>query len=152
MKSSFGALVVALLILAGSGAVLGAAYLYVVSESATAAELAAKLSDKKAESKRVGAIAAAREELKGDEALINNYFISESNIVSFLTNLQNRGSALGSTVTIGSVGGDKAKTLLTIALSIAGPFDAVMRTLGSIEYAPYSVVQWIEHRTSKPAM
>ena len=62
-------------------------------------------------------------------------------MVAFIDTLEGRGRSLGATVNVLSVstGGDSAHPTLELTLSIKGSFDAVMRTVGSIEYAPYAI-------------
>lgn len=74
---------------------------------------------------------------------IDGYFVPESDVVSFINELQARGGAVGASVQIASVAaipasGD-AHTGLSIALAISGSFDEVLRALGSIEYAPHDL-------------
>ena len=38
-----------------------------------------------------------------------------------------------------SAGGTNARPTLTLAVTVTGAFDAVMRTAGSVEYAPYDI-------------
>lgn len=75
------------------------------------------------------------------ENSIQNYFVPETNIALFNDNLEMQGKAQGATVTVLSVAksGTTLRPMLALALSIQGTFDAVMRTIGVIEYAPYAV-------------
>jgi hypothetical protein len=74
---------------------------------------------------------------------VYQHFVSASDIVPFLSSLESTGKALGSTVSVVSVGSDTSKTKvghLNLSLSITGPFDSVIRTLGAFEYSPYDIV------------
>ncbi len=139
MRSLTFHLVLALLLLCAGGAALLGAYLYIAGESATAASLATVLSERSAASEHAASLATARAELGDDENLIENYFISEQNIVPFLTTLQLIGSGFGAQVTVNSVGSDKSGKNLQVALGVSGPFEAIARTVGGIEYAPYAI-------------
>jgi len=79
-------------------------------------------------------------ELEGEEARIQGYFVPEISTVPFINNLEARGRALGASVVVSSVakGGTSAEPMLVLSLTVKGSFDAVMRTVGSIEYAPYN--------------
>ncbi|MHB8860591.1 MAG: hypothetical protein ACYC48_02550 [Minisyncoccota bacterium] len=92
----------------------------------------------------VGRIASARvalAEIAGDEKNIQNYFVSEADVVAFITYLEERGQAEKATVSVLSVstGGTHVLPTLLVALTVKGTFDAVMRTVGIIEYAPYAL-------------
>lgn len=84
------------------------------------------------------AIASAKEtiaSLESDEAALRAYFLSEADIVPFLEELERLGDALQSRVEVASVTelGETTERL-SLALRIEGSFEAVMRTLGAIEY------------------
>ena len=79
-------------------------------------------------------------ELAGAEAEIKGYFVPQTGVVSFIDDLQARGRALSTEVSISSVSADThGGSTLLLTLAIKGSFDAVMRTVGSIEYAPYDL-------------
>lgn len=141
MKSSLAHLSIALLICILSIAGYAYGYTYVANESAQAAELAATIEAKKATVDRSSLIRAALLKLGEDEARIKNYFVSEENIVAFLSELQSLGQSLGTKVEIVSVAASKDVTrpVLTVSLRIEGAFDALSRTIGAIEYAPYAI-------------
>lgn len=73
---------------------------------------------------------------------VNQYLVTKNDIVPFLESLQAVGTPLGSSVSVVSVTdqSDKLHSRIALSLSITGSFDAVMRTLGGIEYAPYDGV------------
>ena len=80
-------------------------------------------------------------ELTSDETAIQSYFIPETGVVAFIDDIEARGHSLGTTVNVLSVstGGAAQQPTISFTLSIKGSFDAVMRTVGAIEYAPYAL-------------
>ena len=110
-------------------------------KSSEAASLEAQIAVSQQQSSRIAAARAALAEIAADEAKVQNYFVSENTIVSFINVLQQTGAAQGATLKVLSVskGGTTLQSTLVLALSIKGPFDSVMRTIGSIEYSPYAV-------------
>lgn len=115
----------------------------VAGQSAAVAQLSQEVAGRAAE---IGRLASARERLAalaGEERAIEAYFVPEASVVPLIDELESRGAALGATMHITSVAAIPAakggRPALSIALSIEGPFDAVVRTLGSIEYAPYAI-------------
>lgn len=113
----------------------------VSAQSAQAASLAAQVAAKKSTLGRVAATKAAVTSLQGEEVAMEQYFVSEGTIVAFIGGLQEKGQKLGATVTVNSVSADTQGTrpTLTLSFTVDGSFDAVMRTVGSIEYAPYDL-------------
>lgn len=96
------------------------------------------------ESENVSRIASARSalaEIAGDEANVQSYFVSEANVVPFINDLEARGLREKATAAVLSVskGGSSSESSLLLAVSLKGTFDAIMRTIGVIEYAPYDV-------------
>jgi len=78
--------------------------------------------------------------LSAEEGVIHGYFVSTSDVVSFLEALQKTGSSLGAKVSVTSVAANPApRPHLDLALTISGSFDAVMRTVGAIEYGPHDI-------------
>ncbi len=128
-----------------SAAVLsGYVYWYhvVSSESLVVAGLQNQIDTKKETVARVASARATLAQIAGDESVIRNYFVPETGVVSFIDDLEERAEVLNASLKVGSVsmtGGNKLPTLV-FSLSIEGSFDAVMRTLGAIEYAPYNLV------------
>lgn len=121
------------------GAAYGFAYYALSTESAKAAALEAEATQKSALLDRA---ARAHEELgtlASDTTMLNQYLISKDDIVPFLEALQSSGKPLGATVGVISVADDAAggHGRINLSLAINGAFDAVMRTLGVIEYGPY---------------
>ncbi|HET9641400.1 MAG TPA: hypothetical protein VFP46_00945 [Candidatus Paceibacterota bacterium] len=90
---------------------------------------------------RLSSARAMLAELASEESALQNYFVPQSGIVSFIDGLQALGRSLGSVVQVRSVstGGTTARPTLSLSLLIRGPFDSVVRTIGAIEYGPYAI-------------
>lgn len=76
--------------------------------------------------------------LEDEEVLVQGYFVPETNVVSLINDLEALGRSEGAVVGVVSV---SKKTVGThpafgLNLSISGTFDAVMRTIGAIEFGP----------------
>ncbi|HWH16114.1 MAG TPA: hypothetical protein VNU25_00810 [Candidatus Paceibacterota bacterium] len=114
-------------------------YVTVGQASATSAALAKEIETKTQESARVASAREALETLAADEASIQAYLIRQEDIVSFLERLEGSGTSLGSSVEVVSVGAETGgeRPHIRLSVKITGSFDAVMRTLGAIEYGPY---------------
>ncbi|MCX6790552.1 MAG: hypothetical protein NTV60_03465 [Candidatus Kaiserbacteria bacterium] len=141
MKSPVTHFFLALFVLIGVISCYGVWYRAISQKSNKVANLENQII---AASENVGRIALARaalSEIEGDEAHMQNYFVSESSAVSFINELETLGLSQKATVTVLSVakGGLPSRPTLVLALSIKGTFDAVMRTVGAIEYVPYSI-------------
>lgn len=113
--------------------------------SAKSAEVASLESDIRTKTEKANRLAATRTmlaDIAGDEAAIQGYFIPETGVVAFIDSLESHGRTLGGAVSVSSVSVDNTPTLplLTLSLTIKGTFESVMRTLGAIEYAPYTLV------------
>lgn len=134
ITASLVVLVVALILYGGWYAALS-------SKSASVASLEREIVTKTETAGRIAAARAALTEIAGNEATVRSYFVSDAGVVPFIDSLEKKGQAQGAVVNVLSVANapDTAHPSLAIALSIKGPFDAVMRTLGSIEYAPYAL-------------
>ena len=140
MRPSFFHLLAALAVLTFVGVGYGFWYRIVAGESARSAGLAQQIETKKETAKRASAVQTALTELESDEGAVEDYFVSEKNIVAFLGRLESLGSGIGAKVTVASVGAlSGAGQTLSVALGISGSFDVVMRTVGAIEYAPYAI-------------
>jgi hypothetical protein len=82
--------------------------------------------------------------LSADQAAVGRYFLADADVVPFLEELQALGSVAGAAVDVVSVGagsGAGATSTLAVTLHITGGFDAVARTAGAIEYAPYDLIE-----------
>ncbi len=141
MKASLARLFLALAVFAGALGAYGVWYQTVSAQSAVVADLENQISQKTETSARIASARAALTEVAGDEAAVRSYFVSPTNVVGFIDDLQARGRALGATVSVLSVNTDTASahTALTLSIKAVGSFDAVMRTVGAIEYAPYDI-------------
>ncbi|MDO8408363.1 MAG: hypothetical protein Q7S95_04010 [bacterium] len=113
----------------------------VADKSIAVASLSKQIQQRSDATSRIAAARSALGELAGNEKAVKNYFVPQAGVVSFINDLQDRGSALGTTVDIASVAAasDPLRPALKLTISVRGTFDAVMRTLGSIEYAPYDL-------------
>ncbi len=141
MKTSIihilGAVLVCVAALAGYAQWYG-----VISEkSAAVADLQNQIDTKTETRGRISAARAALAGAIGDEAAIQNYFVSETGVVAFIGALEAVGKAQGAKVNVLSVSatGTASRPSLTFLLSVKGTFDAVLRAVGAIEYAPYAV-------------
>ena len=141
MKSSTTHFFVMLAVLAGALTSYGLWYQAVSSMSARAADLQDQIDTNTQSLARIAAARAALTEISGDEAAVQSYFVPDTGVVGFIDDLQARGHMLGSSVVISSVsaGSTGTHSALRVALTVHGAFDAVLRTIGSIEYAPYDL-------------
>jgi hypothetical protein len=114
-------------------------YGMVASAADEAARLAQELGAQgEAESRALG-VEKKLAELEAKEAGVYGHLVSANDIVPFLEQLEATGERLGSNVEVVSVTNAPGTPLETLSLSlrITGSFDAVMRTLGAIEYQTY---------------
>lgn len=143
MKSPLSGLALSLVLLASTAAGYVALRLLVSARSVAVADLAHEIEVKSAAANRLATVRETLASLADEEAAVERYFVGNASVVPFIEELQSRGKALGAAVAIASVAtapaSEEGRPKLLIALSITGPFDAVMRTLGSIEYAPYAL-------------
>ena len=141
MKSVLVQSIISAVILVGVLVGYGVWYSIVAGESGRAAELSEHIKAKTETASRASAVRATLDELAADEKIMQNYFISEQNIVSFLEGLEAVGTRLGADVQVASVAQGKGLSARTLAVSlkIGGEFDALMRTIGTLEYAPYDI-------------
>jgi hypothetical protein len=115
-------------------------YSLIGTQSAQAAALATSIAQKTQVSQNIALERSQLTALKSQEATINQYFISTTDVVPFLEQLASTGNYFGSTVTVSSVAATPGTPYgqLNISLQIVGPFDSVLRTIGAIEYGPYA--------------
>lgn len=113
----------------------------VLAKSAVVANVDHRIMVKTETASRITSVRASLSEIESDEKNIQNYFVSKTKVVTFIDDLERQGRALGAMVGVSSVAVvDTAEyPTLTLTFSIEGTFDAVMRTIGSIEYAPYDL-------------
>ena len=116
-------------------------YAAVANKSAAVASIQNQIDAKTESAARVASARTALAEIAGDESAVRSYFVPETEIVSFIDDLVARGRALSATVKILSVSADNShnQSTLSFSLTAKGTFDAVMRTVGMIEYAPYNL-------------
>ncbi len=140
MKSSLTHLVVVLVICVCSAGGFWFWYTSIVEKSIEATILQGQINAKSGAISRITTARTVFAEIANDEAAVQSYFVPETGIVAFIDTLEGRGRSLGTEVSVLSVstGGDLMHPTLDLTLSIKGSFDAVMRTVGSIEYAPYA--------------
>ncbi|MFA6519368.1 MAG: hypothetical protein WCT41_00895 [Candidatus Paceibacterota bacterium] len=141
MKSPFSHIMIAVAVCIAAIAGYGMWYAAISAKSASVAALQNQIDTKTETVNRIAAARATLANVASDESVVQNYFVPEAGVVSFIDALETSGKTLGSTVSVQSVGtsGTPAKPSLELALSVKGTFDAVMRTVGSIEYAPYDL-------------
>ncbi len=141
MKSTFwhlvSALIVCIVVLVGYGIWYGA----ITAKSAVVADLQNQIDAKTETAHRITAARATLAGIAGDEATVQNFFVPESGVVAFIDVLEKKGKVHGAAVSVSSVAtaGTPAQPTIAFAFTIEGTFDAVMRTVGSIEYAPYDL-------------
>ena len=116
-------------------------YAAVANKSAAVASLESRIAAKTETASRIASARSALSGIAGDEDVVQNYFVPETGVVSFINSLEAHGKALESSVSVLSVSTEEQETrpMLLLALSIEGTFDAVLRTVGTIEYAPYDL-------------
>lgn len=154
MKSPATQLAIALSITLLSVGGYGAWYSLVEEKSAIVARLEGDIQTASDTMARNASIRSQLAEVAKDEAAVENYFVSESAVVTFIDDLEKRALEQGATIKVLSVakGGSKEQPKLLLAVSITGTFAAVMRATGVIEFAPYalsvsdfSVIQDTQH-------
>ncbi len=117
-------------------------YATVANESAVVAGLQNQIDTEAEASSRIASARTALVEIADDEATVQSYFVPETGVVSFIDDLETRARAqkVGMKVLSVSVSDSKKQPpTLVLAGTISGTFDAVMRTIGAIEYAPYDL-------------
>ena len=116
-------------------------YTLIADKSTTVADLQNQIDTKAEASDRTSSARTILAEIAGDESVVQSYFVPETSIVSFIGDLEARARAQAATMKVTSVstGGTAARPTLVLSLTLDGTFDATMRTLGAIEYAPYDI-------------
>ncbi|MDP2655392.1 MAG: hypothetical protein Q8P17_02455 [bacterium] len=119
----------------------GVWYAAVEDINVTVADLQSQIDAKTKTAEHVSIARAVLSEIAGDEAIVQGYFIPETDVVAFIDDLETRGRLQKTAVSVLSVAKDtiNAHQALAFSISISGTFDAVMRTVGAIEYAPYDL-------------
>ena len=143
MKSPLLHIIIWLSVCVAASAGYGFWYAVVADKSTAVADLQNEINTKTETSIRVAAARAALAEIADDESLVQSYFVPETGVVSFIDDLEALARAQTATMKVLSVstdGGTKQLTpVLLLTVSIDGTFDAVMRTIGAVEYAPYDL-------------
>ncbi|HEX2792191.1 MAG TPA: hypothetical protein VHO23_00520 [Candidatus Paceibacterota bacterium] len=125
-------------LLALLGVAYGFWYVAVERKSAESAALAADIDRAIADAERAAATRSALASLAVDERTLENYFLSVDGIVPFLEGLEATGRGTGALVEVVSVSDTPTSdNRVALSLRISGPFDAVVRTIGRIEYGAY---------------
>lgn len=149
-RASLIQLVVALAVFGSALGAYGFWYSLVGKSSVEAAALSEEIRTKSKDSARVAAAKVALESLAEDETAMRAYLVREQDIVPFLGTLEDTGASLGANVEVVSVSAEPKgeRSQLQLSLKITGSFDAVLRTLGAIEYGPYdSAIQSVTFDT-----
>jgi len=141
MKSLFLHLIIALIVCVLALAGYGMWYSFISAKSASVTALQNKIDAQTEAVSRMNTTRAAFSEIAGDEAIVQSYFVPETGVVAFIDGLEARGRALGTTMNVLSVSTENSSTqpVLVFDLVVKGTFDAMMRTIGIIEYAPYAI-------------
>jgi hypothetical protein len=141
MKTSLAQLIGALVICGVTSIGFSAWYAFVADKSAAVMNLEKQIAIKTQTEGRIISARATLADLVNDEAAVQSYFIPEASIVGFINGLEARGRAQGAFVSVLSVAAAPVggRPALTLTLSVKGAFDAVLRTVGSIEYSPHSL-------------
>lgn len=142
MTKSVTHIVIAAVLLLAS--IAGYAFWYMTVESvrASVTEAVTDIDAKKAEVARIQEARSALQTLSQNEERIKAYFISKDDVGSFLEMVSGVGDELGAHIEIVSVTEESTATphpRVSLSLSVEGTFDAVMRTIGALEYGPYDV-------------
>lgn len=141
MKSPLLHLIVWLIIATLTFAGYGLWYAAVAKRSVAVADVQSKIDTKTDTASRINAARAVLSEIENDEFTVQSYFVPETGVVSFISDLEARARAQTAVMKVLSVstGSVKKQPTLTLSLAIDGTFDAVMRTVGAVEYAPYNL-------------
>lgn len=142
MKSSLTHLSIALSVCAASFIGYGIGYAALSAKSAEVAALQGQIDTKTETVNRIAATRATLASIANDEAIVQNYFVPETSIVSFINELEAHGKLQGATVSVLSVAksGTDTQPELAFSLTTTGTFDAILRTVGSIEFMPYNIL------------
>ncbi|MFH1178400.1 MAG: hypothetical protein V1711_01605 [bacterium] len=116
-------------------------YAAIAEKSAFVVDFQSQIETKTETAKRIASARATITEIKGDEAIVQSYFVPKTGVVTFIDNLETQGREQGTTVNVLSVstGTDGSRPTLILSITVNGTFDAVMHTIGAIEYSPYDL-------------
>ncbi len=141
MKSPFSHIIIAFILCIVAIAGYGMWYAAISAKSAEVASLQNQIDTKTETVNRIAATRATLASVANDEATVQSYFVPEASVVAFINSLEAYGKTPGAVVSVLSVStsGTAAQPSLAFTLTVKGTFDAVMRTVGSIEYSPYDL-------------
>lgn len=141
MKSPFFHVIAAIILCIITIVGYGMWYAAIAAKSAAAAALQSTIDTKTETMNRIATTRATLADIANDETVVQNYFVPEAGVVAFINSLEAHGKTLGTAVNVLSVStaGTKIQPALSLSLVIGGSFNAVMRTVGAIEYAPYDL-------------
>lgn len=141
MRSSIMYAVIAFALCIGVLIAYGMWYTVIEAKSTAVVNLQNQIDTKRETASRTASARAALSEIAGDEAAVRSYFVPETGVVAFINDLEARGNFQKAVVSVLSVAkeGTSARPTFMFTISIKGAFDAVMRTIGTIEYAPYAL-------------
>lgn len=141
MKYHFFHLAAALMVAIATLVGYGFWYATIADESAVVANLQNQIIAKTETMSRIVSARASLTEIADAEAAVQSYFVPETGVVAFIDGLEAQGKTQGTAVNVLSVSAGSAGTqpIFVLSLAIKGTFDAVMRTVGAIEYAPYDL-------------
>jgi len=141
MKSSLLQLLIVAILCVGTLVGYRVWYGVVASSSAAAAAAQDTIDARKSEIDAAASGKTALGRLVEAEEAVQGYFVPEESVPTFIGDIERLGRSLGTTVTVLSVAksGTGNETLLTLSITVRGGFESVLRTVGSIEYAPYSL-------------
>ncbi len=119
--------------------VYGFLFAHISSQSAVAASLGSQIAQQTKTTSRVAEAKAQLDQLSTQQAAIHQYFVSTNDVVPFLESLQTTGKYFNANVEVASVSAVPGSPFghLDLSLKITGSFNAVLRTVGTIEYQPY---------------
>jgi hypothetical protein len=141
MKSSLSILVLTIALALGALGAYAKWYAVIAAKSARVAELEHNIASKSRTIERAVATRATLLENKEHTDRLLAYSVAQEEVVPFISVLEGLALARGTKLEVLSVSleGPKEREVLVIALKVDGSFDAVLRTLGAIEYAPYAI-------------
>ncbi|MCX6787006.1 MAG: hypothetical protein NTY93_00550 [Candidatus Kaiserbacteria bacterium] len=140
MKSHFFNLIIVFISVLAVLIGYGFWYAAVAAKSATVAGLQNQIATETETASRIATARAVITEIAGDEAVVQSYFVPETGVVRFISELEAQGQAQGATTSVLSVStGTGTQPTLLFSLSVKGTFDAVLRAVGVIEYMPYNL-------------
>lgn len=141
MKSSITHMVVTIVFCIVAIIGYGIWYAALYTKSTEVATLESDIRTKTAAVARIAATRAALEGVANDEEVVHGYFVPADGVVTFINSLETQSKTLGASLSVLSVatGGTTLQPTLELALTVKGKFEAVMQTVGAIEYLPYGI-------------